>query len=42
LVTRAFGKHGGLARIAIHLLALVTRHEDLGRAVAGIWREFRW
>ncbi len=42
LVVRAIGKHGSWARITIHILALVTRHEGLGRAVAGIRREFRW
>ncbi len=42
LVTRAFGKHGGMVRISIHLLALVTGHEKLGRALAGILREIHW
>gem|GEM_PF-6751587 len=28
------------ARIALHLLALATGHEGLGRALAGICREF--
>ena len=42
LVIRATGKHGGWARITIHLLALATRHEGLGRALAGIRREIRW
>ena len=41
LVIRATEKHGGWARIAIHLLALVTGHEGIGRAFAGIRREFR-
>lgn len=40
LVCRAVGKHGGAARIAIHLLALVTWHEGWSRALAGIRREF--
>ena len=41
LVIRATGQHGGWARITIHLLALVTGHEGIGRAFAGIRREFR-
>jgi hypothetical protein len=40
LVCRAVGKHGNVARVAIHVLALLTRHEDWDRAVAGIRREF--
>lgn len=40
LVCRACDKRAHSARITIHILALVTGHENMGRAWAGILREF--